>query len=366
MALKIKDITNALETFAPLQYQESYDNAGLIVGNKNAEIESVLLSLDVTEEVVEEAVQLGAGLIVAHHPIIFKGLKKLTGRNYVERTVIKAIKSDVAIYAAHTNMDAVSNGVNGILAEKLGLENVSVMSPRAGLLKKIHVFVPEDHASAVREAAFTAGAGQIGEYDNCSYNTEGKGSFRAGEDSNPFVGKKGETHFEKEIRIEMVFPGYMQAAVVNAVLNAHPYEEVAYDIYPLDNAWNQVGIGLVGELKNSQDPMDFITSLTKILRQAHLRYTRPVSREIRRVAVCGGSGSFAIQQAKAAGADLILTADVKYHEFFDADNQIMIVDAGHYETEQFTKELFSDVIQKNFPNFAVRFSNVNTNPVNYF
>ncbi|MFO7878800.1 MAG: Nif3-like dinuclear metal center hexameric protein [Bacteroidales bacterium] len=364
--MKIKDITDALETFAPLQYQESYDNAGLIVGNSNAEIESVLLSLDVTEEVIEEAVQLGAGLIVAHHPIIFKGLKKLTGRNYVERSVIRAIKSDVAIYAAHTNMDAVANGVNRILADKIGLENIAVMNPRRGLLKKIHVFVPSEHADAVREAAFTAGAGQIGEYDNCSYNTEGKGSFRAGEGSNPYVGRKGETHFEEEIRIEMVFPDHMQAAVLNAVLKAHPYEEVAYDIYTLDNAWNQVGIGLVGELKNPWNPMDFMTSLKKILGQAHLRYTRPVGNEIRRVAVCGGSGSFAIQQAKAAGADLILTADVKYHEFFDADDQIMIVDAGHYETEQFTKELFSDVIQKNFPNFAVRFSNVNTNPVNYF
>jgi len=366
MQLTIKEIIQELEAFAPLQYQESYDNAGLIVGDKNCRVDSVLLAVDVTEAVIDEAVKLGAGMIIAHHPIIFKGLKKLTGSNYVERTVIKAIKSDVAIYAAHTNMDAVSNGVNGILAEKLGLENVSVMSPRAGLLKKIHVFVPEDYANAVREAAFKAGAGHIGNYDNCSYNVNGKGSFRAGDDSNPFVGEKGQTHFEPEVKIEIVFPEVLQSAVINAVITAHPYEEVAYDVYSLDNPWDKVGIGLVGELKTPVKPMDFMESLSGILKQPHFRYTKPVTDEIKQVAICGGAGSFTINQAKAKGADVLITADVKYHEFFDADSQIMIVDAGHYETEQFTKELFSNVIQKKFPNFAVRFSNVNTNPVNYY
>jgi dinuclear metal center YbgI/SA1388 family protein len=366
MQLTIKEIIKELETFAPLQYQESYDNAGLIVGDKHKTVDSVLLSVDVTEDVIDEAVEAGAGLIVAHHPIIFKGLKKLTGRNYVERTVIKAIKSDVAIYAAHTNMDAVSNGVNGILAQKIGLENVSVMSPRDGLLKKIHVFVPENHANAVREAAFHAGAGHIGNYDNCSYNTLGEGSFRAGEGSDPFVGEQGQTHFEKEMRIEMVFPATHQAAVINAIIKAHPYEEVAYDVYSLDNAWNEVGIGLVGELKTPVKPMTFMESLSEKLGQPHFKYTKPVTDTLKRVAVCGGSGSFTIKQAKASGADVLITADVKYHEFFDADNDIMIIDAGHYETEQFTKELFSNVIQKKFPNFAVRFSNVNTNPVNYY
>jgi dinuclear metal center YbgI/SA1388 family protein len=366
MKLQIKEIIQPLEDFAPVHYQESYDNAGLIIGSPDKKIESVLLSVDVTESVVDEAVKRGAGLIVSHHPIIFKGLKKITGSNYVERAVIKAIKNDVALYAAHTNVDAVAGGVNHILAEKIGLEYISILSPRKGLLKKLYVFVPNDYADKVRNAAFEAGGGNIGNYDNCSFNVQGTGSFKAGQNTDPFVGDIGETHFEAENRIEVVFPEHLESKIINAVIEAHPYEEVAYDIISLENSWDQVGIGISGKLTKPLSPEHLLKRLTEVLGQPHLRYTKPPKSSIETMAVCGGTGSFLIKKAIAANVDAILTADVKYHEFFDAENKIMIIDGGHYETEQFTKEVFSYVIQKKFPNFAVQFSNINTNPVNYY
>ncbi|MFO7791123.1 MAG: Nif3-like dinuclear metal center hexameric protein [Bacteroidota bacterium] len=366
MELQVKDIIREFENFAPIQYQESYDNAGLILGSPGMVIESVLLTVDVTEDVIDEAVKLGAGLIIAHHPVIFKGLKQITGSNYVERTVIKAIKNNIAVYAAHTNMDAVAGGVNKILAQKIGLENISIINPRKGVLKKLYVFVPHDHAEKVRNAAFKAGAGGIGDYDSCSFNIDGRGSFRAGEDSNPFVGNIGEIHFEAETRIEMVYPRHIESKLIKAVVDAHPYEEVAYDICKLDNAWEQIGIGMAGHFAEPVEPEKLLNKLTKVLKQPHLRYTEPPKTKIQKLAVCGGSGSFMIKNAISINADAILTADIKYHEFFDAEGKIMIIDAGHYETEQFTKELFFYVIQKKFPKFAVQFSNINTNPVNYY
>ncbi|MGC9330418.1 MAG: Nif3-like dinuclear metal center hexameric protein [Bacteroidales bacterium] len=366
MKLQINDIIHALEDFAPVRYQESYDNAGLIVGSPDKEIESVLLSIDVTEEVVEEAIKTGAGLIVSHHPIIFKGLKKITGSNYIEKTVIMAIKNDIGLYAAHTNADAVAGGVNHVLAEKIGLKNMAVLSPRKGLLKKLYVFVPNDYAMKVRNAAFEAGGGSIGDYDNCSFNVEGRGSFRAGKNSNPFVGEVGKTHFEAETRVEIVYPVHLETKILNAVVDAHPYEEVAYDIISLDNSWDKLGMGMIGRFPEPLSPENLLKKLTEVLGQPHLRYTKLPKPTIQTMALCSGTGSFLMKNAIAANVDAFLTADVKYHEFFDAENKIMIIDAGHYETEQFTKELFSYVIHKKFPKFAVQFSNINTNPVNYY
>ena len=362
----LKEITNYLESFAPLSLQESYDNAGLIVGNPDAEITSAIVTVDVTEDVVDEAVEKKAQLIVAHHPVVFAGLKKLTGKNYVERTVLKAIKNDVAIYAAHTNLDSVTGGVNTKICEKLGLKNCSVLQPLTGHLKKLVTFIPAEHANKVRSAVFEAGAGHIGNYDYCGYNLEGEGSFRGNEETNPFVGEKNKIHYEKELRFETIFPGHLQRKVIRALIDAHPYEEVAYDIYPLDNTFDKIGMGMVGTLPEPVSEKYFLSLLKSTFQTGIIKHTALKGTEVKKVAVSGGAGSFLLNKAIASGADFFVTGDFKYHQFFDAENKIVIADIGHYESEQFTKELFYELLTKKFPKFAVRFSEVNTNPVFYF
>jgi dinuclear metal center YbgI/SA1388 family protein len=364
--LKIKEIIHFFETIAPPSLQESYDNAGLLVGDSEAEVTSALVTIDVTEEVVDEAIEKNAGIIIAHHPIVFSGLKKLTGKNYVERTVLKAIKNDIAIYAAHTNLDAVSDGVNAKICEKLDLKNCLILQPVSGKLKKLVTFIPFDSVENVRTAVFDAGAGHIGNYDSCGYNLEGTGSFRPGENTNPYVGEKGQVHYEKEIRFETVFPGWLQSKVVKALIEAHPYEEVAYDIYPLENVFEKAGMGMIGELEESLPESVFLSLLKKTFSTGCIKHTALKGRNVSKVAVCGGAGSFLLNHAIAANADIFVTGDFKYHQFFDAENKIVIADIGHYESEQFTKELFYELLTKKFPKFAVRFSEVNTNPVFYF
>jgi len=364
--MKIKDITQFLESFAPLHLQESYDNAGLIFGDPNVKIDSALVTLDVIEEVVEEAINKKCGLIVAHHPIIFSGLKRITGKNYVERTLLKAIKNDVAIYAAHTNLDSVKGGVNAKICEKLGLTNCSILQPAEGILKKLVTFIPTDHAKKVREAVFAAGAGHIGNYDSCSFNLHGQGTFRGNNTTNPFVGKKGKQHYENEIRFETIFPAYLQGQVISSLIQAHPYEEVAYDIYPLDNKFEQAGMGMIGSLPKEISEKNFLKLLKETFKTGTVRHTALLNKKVKKVAVCGGAGSFLLNRAISAGADFFVSGDFKYHQFFDAENKIVIADVGHFESEQFTKELFYELLTKNFPKFAVRLSEVNTNPVFYF
>jgi dinuclear metal center YbgI/SA1388 family protein len=325
-----------------------------------------LITLDVTEKVVEEAIQKNAQLIVAHHPIVFSGLKKFTGKNYVERTIIKAIKNDIAIYAAHTNLDSVEGGVNQKICEKLGLQNCKILQPASGQLKKLVTFIPVDHLNPVREAVFNAGAGNIGNYDSCGFTTEGLGSFRGNENANPFVGEKGEIHAEKEVRFETIFPGYLQGKVIDALIKSHPYEEVAYDIYPLDNQFYKTGMGMVGTLPQTVAENDFLQQLKSIFNTGIIKHTAVKGKPVEKVAVCGGAGSFLLNAAIAAGADVFVSSDFKYHQFFDAENKIVIADIGHFESEQFTKELFYELLMKNFPKFAVHLSEVNTNPVFYF
>jgi dinuclear metal center YbgI/SA1388 family protein len=363
---KLKEIIRVFEELAPLRLQESYDNAGLIVGSADAEIDSVLVTLDVTEEVVDEAIKKKAQLIVAHHPIIFSGLKKITGKNYVERTVIKAIKNDIAIYAAHTNLDSVTSGVNSKIAEKLGLQNCKILQPLKGQLKKLVTFVPTEHADKVREAVFAAGAGSIGNYDSCGFNLEGRGSFRGNENTNPFVGEKGNIHYETEIRFETIFPGYLQHKVISALLSAHPYEEVAYDIYPLDNSFENAGMGMIGTLAEEKTEQEFLQQLKNTFKTGIIKHTRLKGMPVKKVAVCGGAGSFLLPDAISAKADFFVSGDFKYHQFFDAENKIVIADIGHFESEQFTKDLFYELLIKNFPKFAVRLSEVDANPVFYF
>ncbi|MCW3788262.1 Nif3-like dinuclear metal center hexameric protein [Plebeiibacterium sediminum] len=363
--MQIKQITQILEEFAPPALQESYDNAGLIIGNNNDEVSGVLITLDVTEEVIDEAIELGYNMIVSHHPVVMGGIKRFNGNNYVERCVIKAIQNKIAIYSSHTNADSVINGVNGKICEKLGLTNCKILDPKNGNLLKLVTFVPDDHAEVVRNAIFNAGAGHIGNYDSCSFNATGEGTFRANEGANPFVGEVGELHIEKEIRVETIFPSYLKGKVVNALIQSHPYEEVAYDIYPLSNQWLEAGSGMYGELESPEDEMSFLKRVKEIFGCGSLKFTNILNKPIKKVAVCGGSGSFLLGKAKAVGADIFITGDFKYHQFFDAENEIIIADIGHFESEQFTKEVFFEILTKKIPNFAVRLSKVNTNPIKY-
>lgn len=362
--MQIKEIIEVLEAWAPPVLQESYDNAGLIIGNQGAEISGVLVTLDVTEEVVEEAINKKCNMIVAHHPIIFKGLKRITGKNYVERTVIKAIKNDIAIYAIHTNLDNVKHGVNAKIAEKLGLSNLQILEPKSPVLLKLITFVPHEFAEQVKQALFAAGAGHIGNYDQCSFTTQGTGTFRAKDGSAPFLGQIGQQHQEPETRIEIILPTYLTSKVLSALLATHPYEEVAYDLVPLANQTDEVGSGMVGELPEPMNEQAFLTHLKNSLQIENVRYTS-FSGAIKKVALCGGAGSFLVQAAKSSGAQAFVTADVKYHEFFDAEQSLMIADVGHYESEFFTKELIQQQILKKFPTFAVLLSDIHTNPIKY-
>ncbi len=364
--MTIKDITTYLESFAPLAYQESYDNAGLIVGNASAEVTGVLVTLDSTEEVIDEAIAKGCNLVVAHHPIIFKGLKKLTGKNYIERTIIKAIKNDVAIYATHTNLDSVVGGVNFKIAEKLKLEKVRILAPKSETLMKLVVFVPLSNTKAVLDALHAAGAGVIGNYSHVSFRGEGTGAFRPNEKANPTIGAANVDEEVHENRVEVIFPAYLKNQVLVAMHRTHIYEEVAHDIILLENQNPEVGSGIIGELTNEMSEDAFLVYLKHYMGVSVIRHTKLLGKPIRKVAVCGGSGGFLLGDAIGQSADIFITADYKYHEFFDADNRIIIADIGHYESEQYTKDLLKDYICKKFTNFAVHLSETPTNPINYY
>ncbi|MCW3073575.1 MAG: Nif3-like dinuclear metal center hexameric protein [Flaviaesturariibacter sp.] len=362
----IKEIITALEVFAAPELQENYDNSGLITGASTWECKGVLCTLDVTVEVVKEAVEKGCNLIVAHHPIIFKGLKRLNGKNYIEQVIIEAIKRDIAIYACHTNLDNVVLGVSHKMAERLGLKNISVLAPKKGMLRRLITFAPLDKAEEVRKAVFAAGAGHIGQYSECSFNSEGTGTFKADEGADPYVGKVGEQHQERETKIEIVYPFYLEQQVVNALVAAHPYEEVAYDIFTMENIHYGIGAGIVGELEAPVSESEFLARIKQSFNLTSFRHTVLKGKPVQKVALCGGSGAFLIKSAVAAGADFYITADVKYHEFFDAEGRTVIADIGHYESEQFTIGLLHDLILKKFPTFAVLKTGVNTNPVRYY
>ncbi|ETZ19321.1 Nif3-like dinuclear metal center hexameric protein [Pedobacter sp. V48] len=364
--MRLAILIKHLEEFAPLNYQEDYDNSGLLVGNADQDIHGALVALDCTEAIVDEAIAQNCNLIITHHPIVFKGLKKLTGKNYVERVVLKAIRHNIALYAIHTNLDHVKYGVNGVISQRLGLKNIKILSPKTSLLKKLVTFCPTAQAAQVRSALFEAGAGRIGNYSECSFNAEGTGTFKAGADTDPFVGEQGVQHHESEVRIETVFFAQNERKVLLALFENHPYEEVAYDIYPLENRLDTVGAGMVGWLEHEMDGKDFLHLVKDRMDAEVIRHTKLLPKKIKKVAVCGGSGSFLLKEAIATGADAFVTADFKYHEFFDADEKLVIADIGHFESEQFTSNLLIDIIQEKFPNFAIRLTEHNTNPINYF
>ncbi|PHQ55876.1 MAG: Nif3-like dinuclear metal center hexameric protein [Lutibacter sp.] len=363
--IKIKDITACIEEFAPLNYAEDFDNVGLLVGTYTTEVTGVLVTLDTLENVVEEAIEKKCNLIVSFHPIIFSGLKKLNGNNYVERVVMKAIKNDIAIYAMHTALDNSFQGVNAKICEILELQNNKVLIPQKNTLKKLTTYAPLKNAEEVRLALFKAGAGKIGNYDNCSYNTEGFGTYKGNENSNPTIGEKGKLHTENEILISVIFEKHLEKSILTALFNTHPYEEVAYDIVPLDNLHQEIGIGMVGELNNEKSELEFLNFLKNKMNSKGIKHSKLLGKPIKRVAVLGGSGSFAIKNAIHAKADIYVTSDIKYHEFYKAENKLIIADIGHYESEQFTKNLLVDILTKKFLNFAIILSNKNTNPIYY-
>ena len=363
--MKIQEIINALDELAPLAFQESYDNAGLTVGDSNADAKGILCAVDVTEDVIKEAVKLKANLIVSHHPVLFHGLKSLTGNSYNERIILKAIKHDIALYASHTNIDNMIGGVNHKICEKLGLTRCKIMNPLAGKLIKLVTFVPEKYADKVRTALFESGAGTIGNYDNCSFNSSGTGTFKGDENTNPFAGEKGKLQHEKEIRIETIVPDHILSQVINKLLLTHPYEEVAYDLYPLKNKYELAGSGMIGEFEKAITKEEFFTLLKKTFGLSFVKYSGIDQENYKKIAVCGGSGSFLIHKAIQLKAHAFLTGDIKYHQFFDAEEKITLCDIGHYESEQFTKEIFYSFLTKKFSKFAVHLSQTVTNPIKY-
>lgn len=364
--MQINEIIAVLDLLAPPVYQESYDNAGLICGNGNWECTGILIALDATEPIIQEAVARGCNLVVAHHPIVFGGLKKITGKNYVEQTIIRAIKQDVAIFAIHTNLDNVREGVNDRIAALLGLEQTQILLPKQGLLRKLVSFVPVAYLDQVRDALFAAGAGHIGAYNECSFSVSGTGTFKAGAGTTPFAGQTGQRHNEAETRLEMIYPAYREPIIVQTLINSHPYEEVAYDLVSLANDYQEVGSGMIGQLAQPVSEAGFLELLQSRFKVPVVRHSPLLNRPIQRVAVCGGAGSFLISRALQLKADAYVTADLKYHEFFDANGRLLLADVGHFESEQYTIDLLYDILAKKFPTFAVFKTGVITNPVNYY
>jgi len=364
--MKIKEIIDYLESLAPVSSQENYDNSGLIVGDSSVECTETLISLDCIEETVDEAIEKGCNLIIAHHPIVFSGLKKLTGKNYIERTVIKAIKNDIAIYAIHTNFDNYLRGVNDEIGDRLGIVNRRILSPKKKSLLKLVCFVPQNEIEKVSKAMYSAGAGNIGGYSECSFSTVGTGTFKPGATANPSEGKVGELSVVQEVRFEVLVSEHRIHAVVRAMKENHSYEEVAHEIYPILNENQSEGAGMIGDLPQEMETKDFLRELKQKFNCGIIRHTKITSKSVKKIAFCGGSGSFLLGEAKKNKADLFITGDFKYHEFFDAENDIIIADIGHFESEQFTSHRIERILTKKFTNFAVRLTEVSTNPIKYF
>lgn len=363
--MKLRKVINSLESWAPAPYQESYDNSGLIVGDKNAEVNGCIICLDSTEAVIDEAIEAGVNLVIAHHPIVFKGLKRFNGGSYVERVVMKAIKNDINIYAIHTNLDNVRSGVNAKIADLLALQNQQILLPKSGLLSKLAFYCPQENAAEIKAAIYAEGAGEIGNYEECSFSVAGEGSFKPNSAANPAVGVAGKSEVVSELKIEVLVANHLLSSAVKAMKKAHPYEEVAYEIYPISNSHQEVGSGMVGDLANPMKKEEFLSFIKQTFKAGCIKYT-DFHGEVSRVAVCGGSGGFLLGAAKRSGAQVFITSDYKYHEFFDAENQISIMDIGHYESEQFTLDLIKEYLIDKFPNFAARLTGMNTNPVKYF
>ncbi|MDH7444607.1 Nif3-like dinuclear metal center hexameric protein [Aquimarina sp. 2201CG14-23] len=363
--MQIKEVIQHLETLAPINYAEDFDNVGLLVGDKNTTITGILVTLDTIETIIDEAIEKKCNLIVSFHPIVFKGIKKFNGKNYVERVVMKAIKNDIAIFAIHTALDNAIKGVNNMMCEQLGLINRQILIPQKGNIKKLITFAPNKEAESLRSKLFEAGAGTIGNYSNCSFSSEGVGTFKAEENTNPTIGEIGKTHFEKETQIQITYPKHKEGNILKALFENHSYEEVAYEITTLENKNQHIGMGMIGDLPSEIEEIEFLKYIKKTFKTGCVRHSALLNKPIKRVAVLGGSGSFAIKNAQAAGADIFITADLKYHQFYEAEKKLILADIGHYESEQYTKNLIVSYLRKKISNFAIILSDKNTNPIQY-
>ena len=364
--MRIEKIISIIEKWAPTAYAEDFDNVGLLLGNAEAECMGILITHDVTENVIEEAVEKKFNLIICFHPIIFSGLKKLTGKTYVERVVTKTIKNDIAVYAIHTALDNHKEGVSYSLAVALGLKNIQILMPQKNTLKQLITYVPKENSATLLEALYQSGAGALGNYDQCSFITEGTGSFRGNENSKPHLGKKLIREEVREVQLSLVFQKHLEGKIIQTLFENHPYEEIAYQVHPLDNTNQGIGIGSIGIFGEEITEQDFLKLVVEKLETSFIRHSALSKRKIKKVAILGGSGSFVIPTAKQKKVDALVTADLKYHDFFQAEGHILLVDGGHYETERFTKKLIYNHLIEKLPNFAIALSKSITNPVNYF
>jgi dinuclear metal center YbgI/SA1388 family protein len=363
--MKIKEVVCALERFAPLPLQDWFDNAGLQIGLQDVEVTGVLLCLDVTEAVIDEAITLGCNFIISHHPLLFKGYKSITGKDYIERCIIKAIKNEITIYSSHTNLDNASGGVNFKIAEKIGLKNVQILAPKEDNLLKLVTYAPSTHVDNVRNALFIAGCGNIGNYDSCSYNSVEKGTFRAKEGATPFCGTIGELHQGVEVKIETILPSFKKAEVIKSLISVHPYEEPVYDLYPIVNLWMQAGAGVTGYLEKPETELDFLKRIKQIFNTGCLKHNEPSGRLIQKVALCGGAGAFLLPQAIRSKADVFITGEMKYHDYFGYEANILIAEIGHYESERYNSEVIQFAIRDLFTNHWIHISKTNINPIKY-
>lgn len=364
--MELHKILPTLEEMAPLQYAEDFDNVGLLVGNANQDITGILVCHDALESVIDEAIEKQCNLVVCFHPILFSGIKKITGKNYVERAILKAIKNDIAIYAVHTALDNHKKGVNKIFCDALGLTNTKILVPKANFIKKLVTYTIPENATQLRNALFDAGAGKIGNYEDCSFNSQGIGTYLGNEDSNPEIGNRFEFVENTEIKIEVTFEKHLESKILQTLFKNHVYEEVAYEIYSLDNLHQNIGLGMVGEFENALTETEFLNFVKEKMQCGGIRHSELTGKPIKKVAVLGGSGSFAIKKAIASDADAFLTADLKYHQFYEAEGKLLLADIGHFESERFTKNYIVDYLKEKITNFAIVLSDKNTNPVQYF
>ncbi|WP_185851127.1 Nif3-like dinuclear metal center hexameric protein [Blattabacterium cuenoti] len=366
MKILVKHIAEKLEIFAPIEYAESYDKIGLIVGSYDQEVKKIMITLDLTEEVFSESMDKKCNLIISFHPILFKPIKSLIGNNYSERVLISALKNNISVYVIHTNLDVIWDGTHSYISKLLKLTKEEVLFPKEGSIKKLTTYVPYSYSEKVRNALFNAGAGNISNYSHCSYNVDGYGTFMGNDKTKPFLGKKGYFHMEKEMCINVIFPTHKLHSIKHALFNSHPYEEVSYEIYKIENINPYLGIGRIGLLEEEMNEYDFLHYLKRKMSLSCMRHSIFTGKNIKNVSIIAGSGSFGIEKSIEMKADVFISSDFKYHDFFKSNQQILIVDIGHYESEKSNKYLLKYFLDKKFIHIPIYESEIDTNPVKYF
>ena len=364
--MTISEFIRQLSTKIRFSYAEDFDNVGLLCGRPEQELRGVLVCHDALESVVQEAIEKGCNCIVAFHPIIFSGLKSITGKSYVERAVMLALENKIAIIAVHTAWDNDFYGVNHGIAKALGLRHLQVLIPKKDALSQLRFFVPVEAAEQVRSAIFATGAGTIGQYADCSFNIHGTGTFLPLEKASPAYGEVGTWEQVSEMEVQILVENWQLPAAIQAMKDAHPYEEVAYYVTSLRNENHHAGLGQFGLLDEEMSAQEFLSECRAVFDVPVIRTSSHFTGRIRKVAVLGGSGASGISAAKKLGCDAYVSSDFKYHDFFQGDENFLLADVGHFESERFVSQQLADVISNILPTFAVLKSETKTNPVNYF